>query len=397
MDHMNSNRLWFENQYGFRPNHSTTHAVSKLITLIEAALSRKKYFLVIFLDVSKAFNCLPAELLAKKLDWYGLTGNIKNVIMSYLSGRKQISEVGSIRSTEAAVGLGTPQGSAFSTTAYILYNNDLPVATSLDCILYADDTSLCAEFDSLNELEVVANKELEKISRWFATNRLTLNAKKSQAIIFKPSGLAAYPVSLRLNGESLAQLGPGESTKFLGIRIDQKLNFKDHIKTIGGKVSSGLFALRQASGLLNRPNKLLLYNALIHSHLEYGALIWGNLGTRTDLKRLEIIQKKAVRLVAGAHYNDHTGPLFKSLNVLKFADIPGYQAVSLYNHLGRGTLPYGVKRLLEPDLQNVRSSQRNNVRINSQPGSSLQNIILRSHQDPHVRPGVWKQRKISAY
>ena len=83
--HMADNGLWYEDQYGFRPHHSTAHAITKFTAQVQSALAQRKYFAVVFLDCAKAFNCVPRSLLVEKLKWYGFDAQISETIDSYLA------------------------------------------------------------------------------------------------------------------------------------------------------------------------------------------------------------------------------------------------------------------------------------------------------------------------
>ena len=347
MDHMDRGELWFRDQYGFREGHSTSDAILKLVSNIQEAIHKQKYVVCIFVDVAKAFNCLNPNILKEKLSWYNIVGGASKFISDYLSDRHQVSQINGVTSSSRQVALGVPQGGAFSTTAYILYNNDLHLATNLKSILYADDTTLLGEFSSLDDLEQSTNLELEKIGNWFKANELTLNAKKSHAMIFVPPRKPVRKVNLSLCGVPLKVSSKINNypVRFLGLQVDPSLSLHAHWETVKAKVRSGLFALNQAKHKCPKHVRLQIYHALIHSHLSYAGEVWPHLVNSTELKEIFVLQKKAIRIVAGAKYNAHTGELFKTFNIVKAPDIAKLGVLKLCARRKLGILPSGLESL----------------------------------------------------
>ena len=137
------NKLLFDNQYGFRPKHSTEHAALELIDRITPKMDTNEIPLNIFLDLSKAFDTIDHSILLNKLKYYGLKGSTLNLFQSYLSNRKQYTEIEDTTSTILPIQVGVPQGSILGTILFIIYVNDLPQCSNkFDFIMYADDTTL---------------------------------------------------------------------------------------------------------------------------------------------------------------------------------------------------------------------------------------------------------------
>jgi hypothetical protein len=271
-------------------------------------------------------------------------------------------------------------------TRNILYNNDFQQATSLDCILFADDTTIMGGFSSEEELINIGNNELRKISEWFRANKLTLNSKKSVAAIFKPAGCARkalFSGKLKLNGQSVQILGEPEApatVKFLGIHLDAKLKFAHHAAHVANKIKQGIFALNQAKNFLNEDNRLKIYYALIQSHLDYGNLIWLAKAPQTAVTNIAKLQKRAIRLVKKSSYTAHTSSMFRSLNILKVEDALKIESKNLEIMLKRQELPSGIASLFERN-QNLKQTTRS-MRSDSTHYSESSTINnLTSHWD----------------
>ena len=134
------------------------------------------------------------------------------------------------------------------------------------------------------------------------------------------------------------------TTKFLGIYIDDGLEWGDHIEHIIKKVSSGSYAIRNAKRLLSVENLRNMYFSLVHSHLTYGNMIWGQ-ACKYRLHRLVMLQKKCVRNICKKPYNEESAPLFKGLMIPKFIDISPLQVGNFMYQYFNGHLPISLHNL----------------------------------------------------
>ena len=142
---------------------------------------------------------------------------------------------------------------------FLIYINDLPnVSKKLYSILFADDTSVFLEGENLNTLSTVINEELNKLSIWLASNKLTLNTDKSHYVIFHRARLKQTKIEINLSNISLKRVS---FTKFLGVIIDEKLSFTRHISYIKNKISKVMGIIIKARKYLNRKSLVNLYHA----------------------------------------------------------------------------------------------------------------------------------------
>ena len=126
---------------------------------------------------------------------------------------------------------GVPQGSILGPLLFILYINDLPNASELtDPLLFADDTSIFYSHSNPNCLESVLNDELQNIDVWQKCNKLSVNIKKTNYVIFKPRQKKfTSSICLSVGDKPLQQ---SNLTKFLGVNIDDNLTWKHHISYV---------------------------------------------------------------------------------------------------------------------------------------------------------------------
>ena len=211
----------------------------------------------VFLDLKKAFDTVNHEILIKKL--FG-RGNILNWFRSYFDHRKQFVFLDNNKSQTKVITCGVPQGSVLGPLLFIMCINDLNnVSNEIFSILFADDTSVFIEGDNIESAIEILNSELEKISTWLTENKLTLNVSKSHFMIFHR---ARIKIAL---GKSRIKQVP--FTKFLGVIIDDKLNFDNHISYIKNKISKGLGILIKAKQYLNRRILVNLYYTFVYPYL----------------------------------------------------------------------------------------------------------------------------------
>ena len=310
-------------QFGFRQSHSTIHCILNFLNNISSN-KEKDYHCAVFIDLKKAFDTVPHDILVSKLENYGITGNSLDWFKSYLEGRYQATKVRKVMSNMDLILCGVPQGSILGPLLFLIYINDLPDATSLLCSLFADDTTLQYNGDTIEDLQNTVNIELTKASKWFMDNRLSLHPKKTNVMVFKlrkNKKLDRNKINLVLNGVPLEQCGANyqnKSIKFLGIMIDSNLDWGEHINYVSNKLRKIIFSLKQVKKIFPFKLRVQLFKSLFMPHLEYGLEAFGS---AKGIGRLSKLQKWGMRTAANSKYNAHTEPLFKANNILKVEDL----------------------------------------------------------------------------
>ena len=185
LNFLNSNRILYKNQFGFRKKCSTENAVLEIYDQISKDIDHNKINCSIFLDFKKAFDTVNHNVLLRKLERYGIRGNAFLILKSFfLQNRTQYTLVNGRKSCYKGITCGVPQGSTLGPLLFLIYINDLYQSTTLRINLFADDSYLSLANTSAKLLEAEVNNELETVNQWLRYNKVSLNKDKSSFIIF---------------------------------------------------------------------------------------------------------------------------------------------------------------------------------------------------------------------
>ena len=340
---LNMNNLLIPNQYGFRKNHSTDYAILQLSDKIIDSIAKKEHTVGVFMDLSKAFDTMDHCILIRKLKTYGVRGTVLSWFEDYLRNRQQYVIFKSKKSNISTVKCGVPQGSILGPLLFLIYMNDIVNASPLlTYVLFADDTNVFYSHTDLNILITTLNLELNKLSSWFKSNKLSLNINKTNCMYFKNihSKYAPY-FNILIDDMPIIEK---EVTTFLGVMIDSNLTWNSHINNICMLVSRGIGILYKLKYCLSQKSLFMLYNSLILSHISYCNIVWGN-SNKMKIMLIYRLQKKALRICTHSYYIAHTDPIFYELKTLQIADIHIFQTAIFMYKFWINTIPLAFRNI----------------------------------------------------
>ncbi len=193
---------------------------------------------VIYIDLKKAFDTVDHGLLIKKMGRYGIANIELNWFHSYLSNRRQTVTVNGEKSEPMEITYGVPQGSIMGPLMFNMYVNDLPdVNTKSRIVMYADDTAIVFTDSDPRSIQTALNQDLALVKNWLDENKLTLNAKKTKFMVFGTRRRLKKCRNIRINLEN-EEIERVETFKYLGVWLDEVLNFNAHVEKLSKKISS---------------------------------------------------------------------------------------------------------------------------------------------------------------
>jgi hypothetical protein len=354
--------LLYEGQYGFRKLRSTTDAILDLTGNILNGFNRNMYTIGLFLDMSKAFDSIKHTTLLTKLYKYGIRGLPLNWIKSYLMGREISVIFNGLYSDRFKINYGTPQGSVLGPLLYSIIANDMTKCLKFcSCIMFADDTTIYISGSNIKFLYSKMNEDLKSLTKWFNFNSLSLNVDKSSHIVFKLQN--RNPIidrTLHVDGENIKRVS---ETKFLGIMIDEHLNWNKQTQYLLLKLASGIYSLNMTKNMLPPSEKRQIYFTNVLSYLTYAMSVWGPMLSATNMRKLAVQQKKAIRSIFGVSNRITVKPYFKKGKLLPFDDLVEMSLASITYRYVNAELPRRITNLYEIPVHRYQTRQQNMLQV----------------------------------
>ena len=344
----------YEFQYGFRQGHSTTHALIEIVDKIKKSIDKNELTCSIFLDLSKAFDTVNHDILMYKLDHYGIRGPAHKLLRSYLSNRKQFVKIGDLKSELQNINCGVPQGSVLGPLLFLLYINDLPIACPLGSThIFADDTNIFFSCKDADEISTIGGMIMTQLDDWFKANKLTLNADKSNFVVFrsKRKKITDIPNQIQFGNTSISR---NNSIKYLGVILDEYLTWEEHITDVCNKLKRYYKVFYCIRKYVNTEQIKNIYYALIYSRIKYAIPVFG-FTSSNKLDRLQTLQNKLLKVLLARNYRFSTNLLHNELEILKVKDIAKMDALTfVFNYLGNN-LPrvFNNYFILKNDFHNI--------------------------------------------
>ena len=343
---------------GFRKGFSTQHCLAVMVEQWRKAIDNKLHAGGILTDLSKAFDCLNHDLLIAKLHAYSFDENSLKLIYSYLSDRKQRTRNNNVYSNEGTLSSGVPQGSILGPLLFNIYMNDIFLfVPEINIANYADDTTPHTTSKTVDSLVHTLEENTNNIVNWFRNNYMKSNEDKNHLIITNCDNVSAKI------GDHIIECS--QVVKLLGVNIDNKLNFNEHISKICKKVGHKLHALARVSYHMTTGKLRILMKAFIESQFGYCPLIW-MFHSRTLNNRINNLHERALRIVYKDHYSSFEDLLLKDKSFTIHHKNLQKLATEMYK-VKHGVAPLIMNQIFEVttshyNLRNNREWATHNVR-----------------------------------
>ena len=384
LDFLDSNNVLYKHQFGFREKHCTQQAIVSLVEKITQSWDTDDIVIGVFIDLKKAFDTVPHDILLKKMYAYGIRGNAFKLLKSYLTDRTQYVVYDSKQSETLPIKCGVPQGSILGPLLFICVMNDIGnVSDFLYTILYADDTSVLLNGKCYTDLVALLNSELEKLSLWLQSNKLSLNVQKTYYIVFHRARIKSDEHAvITINNVILQRTN---SLKYLGVIIDYKLNWTQHIAHVKNKISKGIGIMYRARNYLSKVSMRKLYYSYIYPYLIYCIEVWG-ISPHTHLKPLLLLQKKIVRIMTFSSYYAHTAPIFKDLKILTIDKLIVHRI---------GITMYKYSNGLLPDVFNTLYIKNSEIHTYSTRSKDLYHVLPGTQTFSNISAKIWNSLTVN--
>ena len=362
-EHCTKNNLLTDKNSGFKPFDSTINRLIHLAHQIYNGLDNKHDTLIVFLDISKAFDRVWHPGLLHKLREFGITGSLYDWLASYLSGRSQKVVIGGEESSALHTNAGVPQGSILGPLLFLIFINDIVKVVQNPIFLFADDASLVKSFKDLNEATISINRDLQHLSQWARMWRVTFNALKTVFMIISMRLRNPLPNPvLLLNNVPLKQV---QQECYLGMVLTSNMSWKEHIHKLTTKASKKIGLLYNMKDKLSRSAKTKYYISFIRPVLEYGSAVFDNC-TVAESNSLELVQRRAAMLCTGAFKRSSSNLLLRDVGWDSLANRRKNAKILLMYKILNGITPPYLKELIPPQVQTATHyplRNRTNFRI----------------------------------
>ena len=304
-----------KNQFGFIPGRSCEDAICNITLRIEKAFNNNQFVLIIFLDISGAFDCTWHPSILKSFIDKGYQPAYVHLISSYLSDRLVELNLNNSKSLKH-LNRSSPQGGGFSPHIWNTdFDDTLDVPTVDPDVLsivkestsveagaqgYADDSQVAIISDSLHACQLIANDVLQKLQKHSKIKKMSYSAEKTKAVIFAKRKIP-FPLDIRFNNK---QIDVNESANLLGTTLDSRLSWRPHIENQVTKCERILFLLNKCCKLkwgLNSKSVRLIWSGVIEQILLYGSSAWATCLSKTWLQaKLQSVQRlAAIKIIKG--------------------------------------------------------------------------------------------------
>ena len=278
----------------YRKGHSCQNVLLKLTEEWRTNLDQNNVTGALLIDLSKAFDCLPHDLLIAKLAAYGFEKHTINLLFSYLTKRKQGVKIKDNTSDFLEILSGVPQGSILGPILFNIFLNDMIYFTnSTNPNNYADDNTLSASESSISDLIKTLEKGGGEAIDWLTQNKMIANPDKFKAIILKKNRSDTSGISLKIDNQ---EIKTSKTVELLGVELDNELSFRKHISELCKSAGAKINAIKRLGGRLDKKERKLLIDTHVISYFNYCSTVWHFCG-KVEIHKMEKLHERCIRFI----------------------------------------------------------------------------------------------------
>lgn len=376
-----------KSQFGFVAQSNTLAACTQLVEKLYEATEQGMQIGIMFIDFRKAFDLVNHHILIEKLIKARIGKNFTKIIKEYLKNRTQFVGIGNARSESLVSEIGVPQGSKLGPLLFIIFINDLFASTlSGELQMYADDAVLVYKSKSLDEIKTLMTADVVTINAWCLQNAMALNVEKTKYIIIDSKKMEYVnnfqDFRVIFEGKQIERV---EEFKFLGLTIDNKLSWINHIDSIKKKILPTLFAIYRIRRYVNKKVLWSIYHAHFLSHVKYLSPIW-SAAPAYKINELQRMQNKIIKAINFLNYYHPSHLLYtETLNISKTIM---YELIIYFYKIKQNLIKCNIPLQRITEIHDYNTRQRSNffhrnIRTNKGINGILYRGVVNYNDLPH--------------
>ena len=352
-EHMTLNALHTPEEFGYKKNHNTETMMLGLTDEVLRGFDENQATIVIFLDLSAAFDTIdPEKLLQIMKDELGITGVALEWFRSFLTGRTQRVKINNEYSDSVKVPCGTPQGSVLGPPLFNTNVRSQPKVfqhCKFNTSSFADDSNGRRTFALTFQFDVVKNEVvrcMKLIVEWSHAHFMKINPDKTEIVLFYPPSLNKEVLIKGVFFEEQC-IRFSEIVKNVGVYLDKNLNMDAHVKNITSHCYKILKDIGSIKKNLQKDHLAQLVHSVVTSILDYCNCLFMNI-SKENMFKLQKVQNAAARLVLGIRRRESARAALRELHWLNVESRVVFKIILLVYKVVNGMCSENIKLSFKP-------------------------------------------------